>query len=389
MCLFQSFLYFGKVQSDGFCSNGLVSLFKIFLRAGRRLKTRVRVIVFALLFFKGFLENRTGATVRGPGPPSAGGGWGGAAAPSVLPWGSARGRREPGWGAQLGARTAPKEPYELLARLRTPEPCPLAWAPRRGKEVREAAALLLPGDGGRAGAERRWRRGGCGGCSVRCGVWRERGRESPDLLLVLFLGVFIPEGCGKRGHGRCYPSGCGRVGAVQRETVSLHAVIAWRVHRTLPCSSAVFPQLVRVEGIVKNRWLGFGGRARRVSSLKSFKAWKLQRNIIGKHFALPMFASLDLKTVIAFSQIEKIGFSEALNCLLCMHCLLDLLFRHLSPPDTSEALSQTKLRLFCARRWIIMFCTGSWFTQEVEFCYVAVFECLFHLLWWPLARAHH
>lgn len=74
MCLFQSFLYFGKVQSDGFCSNGLVSLFKIFLRAGRRLKTRVRVIVFALLFFKGFLENRTGATVRGPGPPSAGGG---------------------------------------------------------------------------------------------------------------------------------------------------------------------------------------------------------------------------------------------------------------------------------------------------------------------------
>lgn len=64
----------------------------------------------------------------------------------------------------------------------------------------------------------------------------------------------------------------------------------------------------------------------RVSSLKNFKAWKLQRKIIGKHSALVMFASLDLKTVIAFSQIEKIGFSDAINSLLSMLCVLDLPF---------------------------------------------------------------
>lgn len=68
LCAFSSHFYISvKYSRMGFCSNGLVSLFKIFLRAGRRLKTRVRVIVFALLFFKGFLENRTGAPVRGPG----------------------------------------------------------------------------------------------------------------------------------------------------------------------------------------------------------------------------------------------------------------------------------------------------------------------------------
>lgn len=66
--------------------------------------------------------------------------------------------------------------------------------------------------------------------------------------------------------------------------------------------------------------------ARRVSSLKNFKAWKLQRKIIGKYSALVMFASLDLKTVIAFSQIEKIGFSDAINSLLSMLCVLDLPF---------------------------------------------------------------
>lgn len=86
-----------------------------------------------------------------------------------------------------------------------------------------------------------------------------------------------------------------------------------------------------MEGVVKNRRLGFGGapRARRVSGLESFKAWKLQRKIIGKHIALTMFASWGLKAVIAFSQIEKIGSSEALNSLLCMQCVLDLLFMRL------------------------------------------------------------
>lgn len=98
-------------------------------------------------------------------------------------------------------------------------------------------------------------------------VWRERGRRSPDLfllvlllLLVLFFGVIIPEGSGKRGRGKCCPSGSGRVGAVQRGTASPHAIIARPVLRTLQCSSLVFLQLVRLEGIVKNRWLGFGGR---------------------------------------------------------------------------------------------------------------------------------
>lgn len=44
MCPVPSFLYFGKIHSDVFCSNGLVSLFKIFLRAGRRSETRGPVI---------------------------------------------------------------------------------------------------------------------------------------------------------------------------------------------------------------------------------------------------------------------------------------------------------------------------------------------------------
>lgn len=78
-----------------------------------------------------------------------------------------------------------------------------------------------------------------------------------------------------------------------------------------------------------------------------------------------MFASLDLKTVVAFSEIEKTGFSEALNSLLTQAFV---------SPDSSEALNQTKLRLFCTRRGIIMFCAMSWF------CYIAVFECHFHLL---------
>lgn len=81
-------------------------------------------------------------------------------------------------------------------------------------------------------------------CQVRC-VAAQGTRQPPPPPPPSF-----PEGSGKRGDSKCCPSGSGRVVAVQRGTVSLHAVVAWRVLRTLPCSSVVFPQLVRVEGIV-------------------------------------------------------------------------------------------------------------------------------------------
>lgn len=83
-----------------------------------------------------------------------------------------------------------------------------------------------------------------------------------------------------------------------------------------------------------------------------------------------MFASLDLKAVIAFSQIEKIGFSEALKSSVYAMCSGLAFQASISP----EAVSHTKLRLFCTKRRVIMFCAKSWF------CCVAVFECHCHLL---------
>lgn len=87
-------------------------------------------------------------------------------------------------------------------------------------------------------------------------VWRERGRLSPVLLLLLLVlssaSSFL-RGVGKGDAANGCPSGSGRVGAVPRGTVSLHAIIARRLLRTLQGCSVVFPQLVRVEGVVKNR----------------------------------------------------------------------------------------------------------------------------------------
>lgn len=173
MCHVQSFLYCGKIHADVFCSNGLEGyLFKIFLRAGRRLETRVRVIGFGLVCFfsKGFLENRTGSACEGTGGRSGRE----AAEGEPLP------RRCSGAALRGGGNRAGEPSRGLVRLLRRHASSQLASAPpsatpgpeppQRGKEVRDAAALLLPGDAGRAGAEPRWRRGGCGGGSVRCGV---------------------------------------------------------------------------------------------------------------------------------------------------------------------------------------------------------------------------
>lgn len=122
-------------------------------------------------------------------------------------------------GSAPGAPWAACQPSSpRIAPERSPRPEPPLRTGGAGQAVR-AAPLFSFRAAGRAGAEPRWRRAGCGcgGGSVRCAVCRERGRRSPVLLLflLLFLGLFILRAVGKGDVGNAVlraPGGLGLYG---------------------------------------------------------------------------------------------------------------------------------------------------------------------------------